>query len=288
MQKTKKENNLKLNKLSGPNALIELKGTILTYTEKSWGHYFKMYIPVELISFSEKKRFKGSRLIFALLFLAFYPMIAVSIFLLCQKIVGKFSEDIHIYAIVGFNLIGIIIFIYLLIRFFKREKAMTMHIEQYGYPITFWVDKKQSEEIEKIKNEILKGKNKIIDENFYVMKFPSAYDIHTPWKKTIIHSFLFLTPALILRIKWLFFLVLIPIALHIYKVFVFYQYPKEFRKSLKYYYNFKLEEALNYINLFLLCENIPCISKSRSAGGESQVILGRYLYFSSNRNQRRC
>ncbi len=80
--------------LSGPKAWITLQGSILSYREKFWSCESTVDIPLELVSFTEKKQLKGSRLIAALLSLLFLPGIGGTIIALWYLFAGKPSDTV--------------------------------------------------------------------------------------------------------------------------------------------------------------------------------------------------
>ena len=80
---------LRIRKTSNPNkSRLSLEGTVLVFEEKNKVFESEMQIPVELISISEGKRYRGKRLIIALLFPAASLLFLIFSSLFIKNVLG--------------------------------------------------------------------------------------------------------------------------------------------------------------------------------------------------------
>lgn len=231
-----------------PKTWLSLRGSILTYRERFWSRESLVDIPVELVTFTEKKQFEGTRLIAALLSLFFLPAIGGAIIGLWYLFAGTPSDTVLSICMGTGAIAGFFTFLFLLVRFFIRQRTITIHVAPEDMTITFWADNKRNVKLEEIIAEINQRKKMVQDTMAYPMRFAVGDTIHQPWKRTVVLTFLFIIPALITEIPWLLLAVLIPICMHIYSTLVGVKEPREFRQALRHFLKREWGEALDLVD----------------------------------------
>ncbi len=136
------------------HAYLGLEGTVLLFGQRQGATDSELQIPVELATISEGRRFKGSRLIAALLSLLL-PLLVVGLFY--GLTVGFASNEdaaaaaepaiLGLFAL-GTCLIGLIAFLILLVMFFFRVKTVRLIVEPSGTLIEFYKHRRQAGEID--------------------------------------------------------------------------------------------------------------------------------------------
>jgi|GEM_PF-1783651 len=227
---------IRIRLVSGPSkAWLSLHGSILSYREKYWSRESIIDIPIELVTFTEKKQFKGSRLIVALLSLPFLLGIGGAVIGLWYLFAGAPSETVVPICVGTGAITGFLIFLFLLVRFFIRQKTITIHVAPADMTITFWADKKRNIKLQEIIAEISHRKKMVQDTMAYPMRFAVGDTIHQPWKRTVILTLLCIIPALITEIPRLLLAGLIPICMHAYSSLMGVKEPREFRRSVRHF-----------------------------------------------------
>ncbi len=224
--------------LTGANkAWLTLQNSILSYREKFWSRESIVDIPVELVTFTEQKRLKGSRLIAALLALLILPVIGGAAIGLWNLISGPPPDTVVAGCIVAGVVAGFLTFLVLLVRFFMRQKTITMHVGDDDMTRTFWADKKRDAEVLEIITEVARRKPMVEEKMPYPMQFAVGDTIHQPWKRAISLTFLFMIPAFITEIPWLLLAGLIPIGMQLCSSLMGAREPREFRHAVRHYLN---------------------------------------------------
>jgi hypothetical protein len=243
---------IRIRSLSGPpKTWLSLHGSILTYRERFWSRESLVEIPVELVTFTEKKQFEGTRLIAALLSLFFLPAIGGAIIGLWHLFAGAPSDTVLSICMGTGAIAGFFTFLFLLVRFFIRQKTITIHVAPEDMTITFWADGKQSTELQEIIAEINRRKEMVEETMPYPMQFAVGDTIHQPWKRTVILTFLFIIPALITEIPWLLLAGLIPICMHIYSSLMGVKEPREFKQAVRHFLKREWEEARDLVDALI-------------------------------------
>ena len=244
---------IRIRSLSGPpKTWLSLQGSILTYRERSWSRESLVEIPVELLTFTEKKQFEGTRLIAALLSLFFLPAIGGAIIGLWYLFAGAPSETVLSICMDTGAIAGFFTFIFLLVRFFIRQKTITIHVALEDMTITFWADGKRSAALQEIIAEINHRKEMVEETVPYPMRFAVGDTIHQPWKRTVVLTFLFIIPALITEIPWLLLAGLIPVCMHIYSSLMSVKEPREFRQAVRHFLKREWEQARDLLDGLIL------------------------------------
>jgi len=242
---------VKIELLSGaPRAWLSLHGTVLSYRERFWIRESTVDIPVELVTFTEKKRFKGSRLIAALLPLLYLPAIGGAIIGLWYLFAGSLSNTVMGGCMVVCFLAGFFTFMFLVVRFFIRQRAVTIHVapDTDDMKIEFWADKSEGAELQELIAETIRRKELVEDTIAYPMRFALGDTTRYPWKQTVFETFLFIIPALITEIPWLLLAGLIPIGMRVYSFLMRINEPREFKQALRHFWKREWDQALNLAN----------------------------------------
>jgi tetratricopeptide (TPR) repeat protein len=216
------------------------------------------FIPVELVNVSESSRFRGSRLISALLFLL-VPLIAGAITIgIVSSVFGEDSLCLKITSCIFplTLLAGLVFFIVFLIKFFHKNKTISLTIAPEGTTTEFWKDKKYYQHIEYLK-ELLKKRQSLVEES---LTCPAKHtigfsDVHSVLPKMLAAIFLFISPALITGIPQLLLLGVLPFGWFAYKEVIYRMQPKEYRQAMRNYLCRQWDNAI--IMLTQLLERLP-------------------------------
>jgi len=244
---------LKIRKTSQPNkSRLSLEGTVLIFEEKNKVLESEMQIPVELISISESKRFRGKRLIIALLFPAVSLLFLGFSGLFIKNFLGVPDDSIYAktHLIVTFSivLLSMVVFFIYLVMFFIRVKTVAFFIAPDGYKIEFWKSKNDSKKIDELIEQI-KQKQAKVETPF---EYPAENSVYTskysPVLRIIFIVFLFAIPALTTENMYLFFLVLLPIIWFVYKGMQYINQPGKYRKAMSFYIQKNWDKAISLLN----------------------------------------
>jgi len=187
-------------------------------------------------------------LITALLPLLFLPGIGGAIIGLWYLIAGSVSKTMISICMGTGAVAGFFVFLFLLARFFARQKTVTIHIAPDNMAIPFWMEKKQEPATQDIIDEVLFRKSAVTEAIAYPMHSAIGDTIEQPWKRTVILTFLFIIPALITEIRWLLLAGLIPIGMHIYSTLLGLKEPREFRQAIRLFFKHEWSQAQDVIN----------------------------------------
>jgi hypothetical protein len=275
------------------HAYLGLEGTILSFDQRQAAIDSELLIPVELVTISEGLRFKGRRLIVALLSLLL-PMLffGVSCGLLSgfrptQEIEGTGAFAILVILFMGALVIGLIGFFILLVMFFLRVKTVRLQIgpsgaaigEPAGITIEFYKHRKQAAEIDGFIEQIRLRQG-------LVGKAPAAL-VHRPAGFTKEHSIIPRLAALL----WLaglpalmtqrIPLLGLPVAVLVWFAYRQVQYgrqPKEYRQAVRHYLRGDYDDAIDALE-GLRCrvpDYLPtyfCLAEACVRGGRFEDAL---------------
>ena len=248
-RKMKDGQEIRVQLLTGPpKAWLNLHGSILSYRERFWSRESIIDIPVELVTFTEKKQLKGSRLIAALLSLLFLPGIGGATIGLWYLFAGTPSDAVLSVCMGTGAISGFFTFVLLLVRFFIRQKTITIHVAPEDMTITFWEEKKLQADFQEMMADLAQRKGMVEDTMAYPMRFAVGDTIHQPWKRTVVLTFLFIIPALITEIPWLLLAGLIPIGMHIYSCLIGVKEPREFRRAIRHFLKREWSQARDIVH----------------------------------------
>jgi hypothetical protein len=216
---------------------LSLEGTVLVVCERRGGMQAEVQIPVELISIWERARFKGVRLIWALLALLL-PILAAA-FLGALFSIGDAERQPPLVVPVLFILLlfgGCVAFCILLVRFFFRAPTVCLTIAPGEQMIEFWKDRKDAQAIDDLLDQI-EARQKLVEETFTApVKSPVAMvDEPSLLRKFLVFLYLSLLPALVTERLHLLVLAVAPVAWFLYRQSQYRQMPTEYRKAFRSY-----------------------------------------------------
>ncbi len=245
----KDQEEIKIRLLSGPpKAWLSLHGSILSYRERCWSRETIIDIPVELVAFTEKKRFKGAWLIAALLSLLFlFGGIGGAAIGLWHLFAGAPSDAVMSICMATGAIAGFFTFLFLLVRFFIRQNTITMHVAPEGIEITFWEEEKQQSIFREMMAEVARRKAMVEDAIAYPMRYAVGDTLYQPWKRTVVLIFFFIIPALVSEIPWLLLAGLIPVGMHIYSCLMGMTEPREFRRAIRHFLKREWSQAQDIV-----------------------------------------
>lgn len=213
-----------------------LEGTILSYNERIWATWGVVSIPIELIQIFESKRFNGRRLIAAFLSLLLGFASGGILLGLLSLVPDPKVRDQHwgwIFApCIVLGLMGFVIF---LILFFIRQRAVTLRIAPQNSEIDFWVQRRNSADVDLLLQAIQQRKSVVIEHIEESISHPVGEVLVQPWKRTAALVFLCSSPALVLEIEWLLWFGLLPLVLHGISLFSKRAQPLAFKRAMKLY-----------------------------------------------------
>ncbi|OHB66200.1 MAG: hypothetical protein A2Y77_14980 [Planctomycetes bacterium RBG_13_62_9] len=276
------------------HAYLGLEGTILQFGQRQAATDSELLIPVELIAIAEGSRFKGRRLIAALLSL----LLPLLLFGLSYTLIFGFrptqeAEDTTAFAILtiflaGMLLAGLIAFFIFLIMFFFRVKTVVLKIEPTGATIEFYEHRKQAAQIDGFLEEI-RQRQALVHESL-------AGPINRPAGFTKEHSviprlagflWLSLLPAIFTeRIP----LLVLPGAVLVWFAYRRVQYgrqPREYRQAVRYYLRGDYDGAIDLLESLRrrLPEYLPtyfCLVETSMRAGRFDEAFEMASYLASD------
>jgi hypothetical protein len=216
---------------------LSLEGTVLVMCERRGGMQAEVQIPVELVSTWERSRFKGSRLIWALLALLI-PMIAGAFLGLLLNTGGP-EEQTPLFApilVVLLMLGGCVAFAVFLISFFFRAPTVCLVIAPSEQVIEFWRDRRNSRTIDDLLEQI-EARRTLVEETFAnPVKSPIAMvDEPSLVRRFLVFLYLSFLPALVTERAQLLLLAVFPVVWFIYRQSQYRRLPTEYRKAFRSY-----------------------------------------------------
>ncbi len=192
-----------------------------------------MDIPLELITVSTRKRLVGKRLIFALLSLILGPAIGGAAIGIIHLILGKVPNGVLGICMATGALVGALLFLVMLIRFFISQDTVTLNVAKGNAELEFWVSPEDGQELGSLLHEITRRVGTITDQIDYPIRSAAGDVFEQPWKRTVVMTWIFATPGLALENPWLLLLCVIPPGLHLYSALRSFGAPKAFRLAVK-------------------------------------------------------
>lgn len=267
------------------HAYLGLEGTILLFDQRQAAIDSELLIPVELVAISEGLRFKGRRLIAALLCLLL-PMLLSGLsfglfsgFKPTEEVKDTVAFEILIVLLTATLLAVLIAFLILLVLFFFRVKTVRLKIEPAGTIIEFYKHDKQAAEIDGFLEQIRLRQD--------IVNRSPALSVHRPAGFTKEQSivprlgallWLSSLPALMtLQIP----LLVLPVAVLVWFAYRQVQYerqPKEYRQAIRHYLRGDYDDAIHILES-LQCR-VPgylpayfCLAEACVRGGRFEEAL---------------
>ena len=267
------------------HAYLGLEGTILSFDQRQAAIDSELLIPVELVTISEGRRFKGRRLIAALLCLLL-PL------LLSGLSVGLFSHfsptgAVEVAAIPAplsvllgaLLLAGSIAFFPLLVLFFFRVNTVRLRIAPGGTTIEFYEHRRQASEIESFVEQIRLRQGLVPESSDIPVPRPAGFTKeHSIVPRLAALLWLAGLPALMThRIP----LLVLPVAVLVWFAYRQVQYgrqPKEYRQAVRHYLEGDYDNAIDVLES--LRRRIPdylptyfCLAEACVRGGRFEQAL---------------
>jgi len=234
------------------HAYLGLEGTILSFDQRQAAIDSELLIPVELVTISEGRRFKGRRLVAALLCLLLPTLLSGVIWGLFSgwnptaEIEGTIAAGILAVLSAGILLAGFVAFFILLVMFFFRVKTIRLKIEPVGTTIEFYRHRAQADEIDDFIEQLRLRQG-------IVSKSPAAL-IARPAGFTKEHSiiprfaallWLASLPALMTQSVPLLFLPVGVLVWFAYRQVQFGRQPREYRQAIRHYLRGDYDDAID-------------------------------------------
>ena len=267
------------------HAYLGLEGTILSFDQRQAAIDSELLIPVELVTIAEGLRFKGRRLIAALLCLLLPTLLSGMIGGLFSgltstaEIEGTIVSGILAVLSVGMLLAGFIAFFLLLVMFFFRVKTIRLKIEPGGTTIEFYRHRRQAAEIDDFLEQLRLRQG-------IVSKSPAAL-VHRPAgfmkEQSIIPRFAALLwlaslPALMTQRVPLLFLAVGVLVWFAYRQVQYGRQPREYRQAIRHYLRGDYDDAIDALEG--LRSRIPgylptyfCLAEACVRGGRFEQAL---------------
>ena len=275
------------------HAYLGLEGTILLFDQRQAAIDSELLIPVELVTIAEGRRFKGRRLIAALLCLLL-PLLfcGLSAGLLSghrpmEEVTGTVAFTVLGLAFLVLFLIGLVAFSILLVMFFRRVKTVRLKIGpggsdvdgSAGMTIEFYKDRKEAAAIDRFLEQI-RLRQGLVGESL-------TAPVHRPAGFTKEHSiiprlaallYLASLPALITGRLPLLMLPAAVLAWFAYRQIQYGRQPREYRQALRHYLQGDYEDAIDVLES--LRRRVPdylptyfCLAEACVRGGRFEEAL---------------
>jgi tetratricopeptide (TPR) repeat protein len=216
---------------------LSLEGTVLVVCERRGGMQSEVQVPVELISIWERSRFKGARLIWALLALLL-PLLAAGL-LGGLFGAGESEREPPLFVFILFVMLllgGCIAFGVLLVRFFFRVPTVCLTVAPSEQMIEFWRNRRDSQTIDDLLEQI-EQRQKLIEETFASpVKSPIAMvDEPSLVRKFLVFLYMSFLPALITQKIELLSVAVLPVTWFLYRQSQYRSLPAEYRRAFRSY-----------------------------------------------------
>ncbi len=206
-------------------------GTVLTYRGKKWRDRFSLDIPIELISFIEKKQFNGKRLISAAAIL----WIPIAVLLTVNILAFSFVEKHVLDEVAGMMMLisffpCILYSVFNLVLFFMRQKTITIHIASDDIMFSFWLSQGNIGDIQELMQVITLRQEQVVDTISHPLGFAVEATQEMFWPFTIVLVLGILGIAEGLNFPWLSITAIIPVGYHLFLVA---KEPRLYQKAIK-------------------------------------------------------
>jgi hypothetical protein len=227
------------------HAYLGLEGTILLFGQRQEATDSELQIPVELLTITAGRRFKGARLIGALLCMALTIVCAS----LSYGLMGTTTGVVHTVLTVfydGVTLVGFGASVVLLVMFFFRVATVRLSIEPNGEVIEFYKHRRQAGEIEAFMEQVHRRQGLVDASLAATAKRPAGFaKEHSMLPKLAIWLLLAATPAVITEQRFLLVLPLGVLAWFAYRQIQYRSQPREYRQAVRDYLRGDLDHAID-------------------------------------------
>ncbi len=275
------------------HAYLGLEGTILLFDQRQAAIDSELLIPVELVTIGEGRRFKGRRLIAALLCLLL-PLLfcGLSVGLLSRHRPVEEVKDTVAFAVLataflGMFLIGLVAFSILLVMFFRRVTTVRLKVgpggsdadESAGMIIEFYKDRKAAAVIDSFLEQIRLRQGLVGESLTASVHRPAGFTKeHSLIPRLAVLLYLASLPALI---TYRLFLLVLPVAVLVWFAYRQIQYarqPGEYREAIRHYLRGDYDVAIDVLES--LRHRVPgylptyfCLAEACVRGGRFEEAL---------------
>jgi tetratricopeptide (TPR) repeat protein len=231
------------------HAYLGLEGTILLFGQRQEATDSELQIPVELVTIAEGRRFKGARLIGALLCLALTIVYGALFYGWAFSMMSTATGLIHTILTIlydGVLLVGFAVFLILLVMFSFRGRTVRLSIEPNGEVIEFYKHRRQAGEIDAFIEQI-RRRQALVDASLAATtKRPAGFaKEHSVIPKLAIGLLLAATPAVVTKQPLLLLVPLGVLAWFAYRQIQYRRQPWEYRRAVRDYLRGDLDDAID-------------------------------------------
>lgn len=231
------------------HAYLGLEGTILLFGQRQGAMDSELQIPLELVTISEGRRFKGARLI-----AAFLSLLAGTVYwLVFQAFLGPpgragdgmLHATLTVLSDVAF-LIGLVAFLALLVMFFFQVTTVRLSIEPSGTKIEFYRHRRRAAEIDGFVQEMRRRQALVSESLAAAAKRPAGFtQEHSVIPKLAALLWLASMPAIITGKPALLILPLGVLVWFAYRQIQYRRQPREYRQAVRSYLRGDLDSAID-------------------------------------------
>lgn len=231
------------------HAYLGLEGTVLLFGQRQGATDSELQIPVELVTVAESRRFKGARMIAALLCLAmtivfgcvFYGLAAMA-----SDVGRRMAFAILTILSAGVFLGGLAGFVGLMAAFFFRVKTVRLSIEPSGTAIEFYKQRRQTAEIHAFVAELRRRQGLVNESLAAAAKRPVGFtQEHSVIPKLAAFLWIAAMPAVITGYPSLLLVPLGVLAWFAYRQIQYHRQPWEYRHAVRSYLHGNLDDAID-------------------------------------------
>jgi tetratricopeptide (TPR) repeat protein len=231
------------------HAYLGLEGTILLFGQRQGAIDSEMQIPVELVAISESARFKGLRLIAAVLALLLPIAVAVLSFeWIFQRVDTANTAFGTAFALLFVGVLGAsaVSFLVLLLLFLQKVKTVRLKIDPVGQTIEFYKHRRQAGEIDAFVEEVRRRQGLVSESLAGAVRRPMGFSKeHSVIPRLTAFVWLALMPAVIMGRASLLILPLGVLAWFAYQQVQYRRQPREYRQAVRSYLRDDLDDAID-------------------------------------------
>jgi hypothetical protein len=229
------------------HAYLGLEGTVLLFGQRREATDEEFQIPVELVTISEGRRFKGARMVAALLCLAL-TIVCGAVFSGSASLTAGNGIIYTILTILGTGVFlgGLAVFLVLVVMFFIRVRTVRLSIEPEGLVIEFYKHPRQAGEIDEFIEEIRRRQILVSESLVTPAKRPiGSYLEHSVLPKLAMYLLLASMPAVVADEPLLLILPVGVLVWFAYRQIQYRRQPWEYRQAVRSYLRGDLDNAID-------------------------------------------
>lgn len=231
------------------HAYLGLEGTILLFGQRQGATDSELQIPVELVTITRGRRFKGARLIAGLLCLALSIVFGSLLYGLVFSLMSTENEMIRTILTLlsgGMLLAGFAGFFVLLVMFLLRVNTVRLKVEPSGATIEFYKHRRQTGEIDDFVEEIRRRQALVSESIAAAAKRPIGFSQeHSVLPKLAASLWLAAMPAIITEKPLLLILPVGVLGWFAYRQIQYRRQPREYRLAVRSYLRGDLDSAID-------------------------------------------